>query len=160
MNCRFVLPLFCLLFNSPAFAQQRVPEKIDEYIQSRLRSAGIPGLAIAVVYRDSVVMAKGYGVNSNGQPITSNTPFAIASLSKAFTAAAILQLAEKKLVSLDSPVIKYIPSFKLKDARGPHITIRNLLNQTSGLSDKVFPELAFSIKNPTTCTLLLIGFTM
>ena len=96
------------------------------------------------MHHDTVLLSKGYGKTSEGQPVTGTTPFAIASLSKGFTAMSVLQLVDSGLIDLDKPVIRYIPDLKINDLRAGSITVRQLLNQTSGLSDKNFPELALS----------------
>jgi len=74
------------------------------------------------------------------KPVTAETPFAIASLSKAFTATAVLQLVDSGLIELDASVMSYIPKLKINDPRAKAITVRQLLYQTSGLSDKGFSE--------------------
>ncbi|GAB4016400.1 serine hydrolase domain-containing protein [Spirosoma koreense] len=118
-------------------------DKIDQYLQARLAKSSVPGLAIAVVHNDTLLLSKGYGVTSTNAPVTANTPFAIASLSKAFTAMAIMQLVDMNRISLDAPVVQYLPSFATEDNRGQSITVRHVLHQTSGLADTGFPELAF-----------------
>ena len=118
-------------------------QKIDQYIQARLTKSNVPGLAIAVVHNDSLLFSKGYGTTGAKNPITADTPLAIASLSKAFTAMAVMQLVEAGKINVDTPVVTYIPSFMVADPRGSAITIRQLLHQTSGLADTGFPELAF-----------------
>ncbi|MPR35642.1 serine hydrolase domain-containing protein [Salmonirosea aquatica] len=134
----------CILgFQESCAQSDSLAVKIDHYIQDRLNTSSLPGLAIAVVRKDSIVLVKGYGT-TDGKRITADTPFAIASLSKAFTALAILQLVEKGAVDLDAPVNRYLPSFVIDDPRGTSITIRQLLHQTSGLADTGFPELAFA----------------
>ncbi|MDB5120062.1 MAG: hypothetical protein JWN56_1280 [Sphingobacteriales bacterium] len=117
--------------------------KVDQYLQSKFRKSNIPGFAVAIVNHNKVIFSKGYGKTGDQQPITGNTPFAIASLSKAFTALAVLQLADSGKLNLDSDIGYYLPSFPLKTTK---ITVRQLLNQTSGLSDKVFPEMEFKIQ--------------
>jgi CubicO group peptidase (beta-lactamase class C family) len=64
----------------------------------------------------------------------------VASVSKSFTALAVMQLAEAGKVALDTPVRDYLPDFRLADPRGPRITVRELLNQTSGVTDGTLPE--------------------
>lgn len=132
---------FC--FSIRAIYAQSVADKIDQYVQERLAKSSVPGLAIAVVYNNTLLLSKGYGVTGANTPVTANTPFAIASLSKAFTAMAIMQLVDAGRISLDAPVIQYLPAFATKDKRGLSITIRQVLHQTSGLADTGFPELAF-----------------
>ncbi|GAB3330031.1 serine hydrolase domain-containing protein [Larkinella ripae] len=126
-----------------ATCAQSVADKIDQYLQARLAKSSVPGLAIAVVHHDTLLLSKGYGSTGAATPVTATTPFAIASLSKAFTAMAVLQLVEAGRISLDAPVAQYVPSFTTADKRGRAITVRQLLHQTSGLADPVFPELAF-----------------
>ncbi|MVM31359.1 serine hydrolase [Spirosoma sp. HMF4905] len=135
--------LFGFSLSIQATDAQSVADKIDHYIQTRMAKSSIPGLAIAIVHNDRVLLSKGYGVTSAKTPVTAHTPFAIASLSKAFTAMAIMQLVDAGRISLDAPVVQYIPSFATEDKRGKSITIRQLLHQTSGLADTGFPELAF-----------------
>jgi CubicO group peptidase (beta-lactamase class C family) len=115
-------------------------QKIDNYIKQKVAGGKLVGLAVAVVHNDSVIIAKGYGITPDGKVINANTPFAIASLSKAFTATAVLQLAEQGKVSLDSPVIKYIPSFLPNEPRRVKITVRQILHQIGGLADSGYPE--------------------
>lgn len=118
-------------------------EKIDRYLQAKLASNKIPGLAVAVVHSDSVIFSKGYGVTGYGKTINADTSFPIASLSKAFTGVAVMQLVEAGKIVLDSPVVKYIPSFEIDDPRGASITVSQLLHQTSGLADIGFPDMTF-----------------
>ena len=136
--------LISIFLLSQANAQINAQLKIiDQFIQKNIDKNHIPGLSIAIVDKNQVVFSKGYGKDGNGKAIISSTPFAIASLSKAFTAMAIMQLVEAGKINLDEPIKKYIPSFKMADTRADRITVRQLLNQTSGLSDMVYPELTF-----------------
>ena len=116
-------------------------DDIDQYIQTKLEKNDIPGAAVAITHNDKVLFTKGYGRTVNNTPITADTPFAIASLSKAFTAFSVIQLVEEGKINLDMPFKQYVPSFKLKDPRGSKITARHLLNHTSGLTDKVYPDM-------------------
>lgn len=87
-----------------------------------------------------VVHAAGYGRTATGEPMTADTPMALASLSKSFTSLAVLQLVEKGRVELDKPVRRYLPEFQMADPRAADITVRQLLNQTSGMADSAFHE--------------------
>ena len=137
----FALSLLLFKFVKTASAQPATNlKKIDQFLQQKLQTSNIPGFAIAIVDRDRIVFSKGYGHDGNNKPVTDETPFAIASLSKAFTAMAVMQLAEAGKVNLDSGIRQYIPSIGHKADR---ITVRQLLNQTSGFSDIVYPELSF-----------------
>jgi CubicO group peptidase (beta-lactamase class C family) len=91
-------------------------EKIDTYIQSRMRKAHIPGLALGVVRDDQVVYLKGYGIaGPDGRAVTPQTPFIIGSSSKSFTALAVMQLVEEGKIDLDAPVTSYLPWFHTAD---------------------------------------------
>jgi CubicO group peptidase (beta-lactamase class C family) len=90
-----------------------------------------PGFSFAVVHDGAVVFAQGFGVADVERkvPVRPDTRFAIGSLTKQFTATAILLLAQRGRLGLDDPLVKYLPSFPNAAA----ITLRMLLNQTSGL---------------------------
>lgn len=117
--------------------------EIDHFVQSQMDTNNIPGLAVAIVHDNKIMYSKGYGTTGDGGPVTTDTLFPIASLSKSITAFAIMQLVEAGKISLDDLVADLIPAFTMDDPRGSKITVRQLLNQTSGLADTVFPEMAF-----------------
>ena len=98
----------------------------------------IPGLSLGVVRDGQTVHLQGFGeADTSGRDVTPQTPFIIGSLSKSFTALAIMQLVEAGKVDLDAPVRQYIPWFRVSDpAASRQITVRQLLNQTSGISPK------------------------
>ena len=110
-------------------------DRTDAYVQSRMQTANIPGLALGVVYGDEVIYLKGYGIaGPDGQPVTPQTPFILGSTSKSFTALAVMQLVEAGKIDLDAPVTEYLPWFRTSDAAASaQITVRHLLNQNSGL---------------------------
>ncbi|MDA3648998.1 beta-lactamase family protein [Saccharopolyspora indica] len=111
------------------------PADIDATVEEYLRSTGLPGAAVTVTRGTEVLRTAGYGRTPDGEPITERTPMAVASVSKSFTALAVLQLAESGRVELDGPVRAHLPEFRLADPRADRITVRQLLDQTSGLSD-------------------------
>ena len=113
---------------------------IDRYAADYLDRTGLPGAAIVITRGSTVVHARGYGADGDGRPVTSRTPMPVASLSKSFTALALLQLAEQGLVALDTAVVRYLPDFALADRRFSAITVRQLLDHTSGMSDMTFRE--------------------
>lgn len=130
-------------------AQPNLEMKIDRFINHQMETQHIPGLALAITHENQVLHIKGYGRANEHEPVTPQTQFAIASLSKSFTAVAVLQLVETGRIDLDAPVKQYLPEFTLADAvTATRITLRQLLNQISGLSDRGFSE-AF-ISQPTT----------
>ncbi|OZB94418.1 serine hydrolase domain-containing protein [Paenibacillus sp. XY044] len=119
-------------------------DQIDRFIETRMHQNRIPGLSVAIVHDSEVVYAKGYGQTGGGAAVTPDTPFPVASLSKSITALAVMQLVEAGKIRLDDKAADILPSFVMEDPRGKEITVRQLLNQTSGLADNVFPEMAFS----------------
>lgn len=128
-----------LLLPQPASAQparvEPPPAAIDGYLRAVLDSTGLPGLSAVVTHGDRVVHATGLGRDASGRSITADTPMRVASVSKSFTAAAVLALVDEGRVALDRPVSAYLRDFQMADPRAGAITVRQLLNQTSGLSD-------------------------
>ena len=110
---------------------------IDAYLAQEMREVHIPGLALGIVHNDEIVHLQGFGVaDTSGRPVTPQTPFILASASKSFTALAIMQLVDDGKVDLDAPVVTYLPWFRVADqAASARITVRNLLNHTSGLPE-------------------------
>jgi CubicO group peptidase (beta-lactamase class C family) len=112
--------------------------RIDTYLQEQMKEQAIAGLAYAIVQGEEIVHSKAFGKADFGKPLTANTPMKLASLSKSFTALAIMQLVDQGKVDLDAPLKQYIPWFQLQDEEAAaSITIRQLLNQTSGLPSEV-----------------------
>jgi CubicO group peptidase (beta-lactamase class C family) len=121
----------------PAAAQQgQLPKNLDAFVTRVMRQFEVPGLALAVVKDDTVVVAKGYGVRTLGDPtpVDDGTRFGIASNTKLFTATALGMLVEEGLLDWDAPVIDYVPWFAMYDPWVTRqITIRDLLVHRSGL---------------------------
>lgn len=117
------------------------PAAVDAFVLANLRRTGLPGVALAITSGDRLVYSAGYGHDSAGQPITPDTPMFIGSLSKSITALAVMQLVEQRKLDLDAPAQRYLPAFVTADPRGARITVRQLLNQTSGLADRGFAEM-------------------
>ncbi|MEV6770033.1 serine hydrolase domain-containing protein [Nocardia sp. NPDC051030] len=114
---------------------------VDRFMGDYMSKTRLPGVSIAITRGDRVAYVKGYGHDSTGTAVTANTRMPIASLSKSFTALAVMQLVDAGTVDLDAPVRRYLNDFHLGDQRGDRITVRQLLNQTSGMSDTTFPDL-------------------
>jgi len=112
-------------------------ERIDSLIALKMNQYQIPGLAIGVIRNDTVVLTKGYGARSIKAPplVTEQSVFHTASISKLFTAQAIAQLIAEGQMSLDDKLVAWIPELSYKDPRVTTITIKQLLNSTSGLPD-------------------------
>lgn len=111
------------------------PEAAVDQAMVRYRQPGTPGGVVAVVREGKVIFAKGYGLADveHDASNTPSTPFHLASVSKQFTAFAIVLLAQQGKLSIDNNVRKYIP--ELHDF-GTTITLRHLLTHTSGLRDQ------------------------
>ena len=130
---------------APAAADGHPPvdlAAVDRLVSDGLAAASIPGAAIAITRGTQVVHVRGYGHDANDAPVTENSRFRIASLSKSFTSLAVLQLVDAGRLSLDDPVVAHLPEFRLADPRGADITVRQLLDQTSGLADREVPDLS------------------
>ncbi|GAB3337876.1 serine hydrolase domain-containing protein [Micromonospora halotolerans] len=113
---------------------------IERVVSAYAEKVGYPGIAVTITKGNKVLYAGGYGHDSAGAAVTVTTPMPIASASKSFTALAVMQLVEAGEVTLESPVRDYLPDFRIADPRGAQITVRELLNQTSGITDGTFPE--------------------
>jgi CubicO group peptidase (beta-lactamase class C family) len=110
-------------------------EEIDAHIERKMERLSIPGVAFAIVEGDEITHLRGFGLaRPGGEAPTPQTPFIIGSLTKSFTALAVMQLVEDGKVELDAPVQRYLSWFRVADPRASaQITVRHLLNQTSGL---------------------------
>jgi CubicO group peptidase (beta-lactamase class C family) len=124
---------------APAVAQPALPSspgsRVDQLVERYRVGRRIPGIAVAVVSNGRVIKATGYGVANLelGSPVTPRTLFGLGSISKQFTATAIMQLVEEGRVQLDDPMAKHL------DSLPPHwsgITVRQLLTHTSGLPEE------------------------
>jgi CubicO group peptidase (beta-lactamase class C family) len=130
---------------TPSRSSQSLPQKassvahydeIDRYIERQLKRLNVPGAALVIVESDQIVHQRGFGkTRPGGTSPSPQTPFLIGSLTKSFTALAVMQLVEAGKVDLDAPVQRYLPWFRVADPQASaQMTVRQLLNQTSGLS--------------------------
>src|SRR4028119_424601 len=107
-------------------------DAVDNYIVEQMKKDNIPGLSLAVVKGGKIVKAKGYGLaNVELQvPATADTVFEIGSITKQFTATAIMMLAERGKLSLDDKISKYVSG---TPQSWQSVTVRHLLSHTSGI---------------------------
>ena len=107
----------------------------DAWIRFTMQRKRQPGLAVGIVHDGDLLWGLGFGCADidAGTPVTLDTRFRIASISKTFTAVGILQLRDEGALGLDDPVSQYLDWFDLRYDGAPEITIRNLLTHTSGL---------------------------
>ena len=129
----FLLTSSCIAQSGPALADK--PETRVDALFQKMNSTVSPGCALSVIRDHKIIYESGYGMADldHNVPVTPATVFHVASMSKQFTAASILLLAQEGKLSLDDSVRKYIP--ELPDFGTP-ITIRELLHHTSGLRDQ------------------------
>jgi CubicO group peptidase (beta-lactamase class C family) len=112
-------------------------QDFDAYMAHTLKTFEVPGIAVAIVKNGKVVMERGFGVKELAKPdrVDAHTLFAIASNTKAFTAAALQQLADAGKLDMDDRVIDHLPWFRMSDPYVTHeMRIRDLLAHRSGLS--------------------------
>lgn len=132
-TCLLVLTFLVATHESPAQTKQ----SIDSLVQHYQRQYDIPGLAVGVVKDGQPFFSQGYGVAdiSSGLPVSDSSVFHAASISKLFTAQAVLLLVQQGKLQLDTKLADMIPGIARRDSRVEQITVRQMLNHTSGLPD-------------------------
>ena len=130
-----LIPAALTFHTASASAREKTVERIDTFVTQQVERHHLPGLALALVEGNQVIFMKGYGkADQSGRPVTPQTPFILASVSKPLTATAIMQLIEAGQIELDAPVQRYLPEFQLADpVASRQITVRHLLLHTSGI---------------------------
>lgn len=129
------LALCAVAAHASAPIDAELMERIDAFVGAEVEASGIPGVAIAVLQQGHAPHVRGFGHDGQGRAITGDTPFPIGSLTKSFTALLLRQASDAGAVDIDAPVQRYLPWFRVADAEASaRITLRHLLNQTSGLS--------------------------
>jgi len=110
-------------------------DAIDAYVLEQMHRLKMPGVSLAIVEGDRIVHLRGFGrARPGGEAPSPQTPFVLGSTTKSITALAVMQLVEASKVDLDAPVQRYLPWFRVADPKASRrITLRHLLNQTSGL---------------------------
>ncbi|MFZ2983130.1 MAG: serine hydrolase domain-containing protein, partial [Sphingobium sp.] len=123
----FVAVLLCL-----GVPQAVRADPIDDYVNAEITRQNVPGLSLAVIRNGQLMRANGYGLANleHHVPVHPDTLFKTGAVGMQFTAVAVMQLVEDGKIGLDDPIRKYFPDSPV--SWGP-ITIRNLLNHTSGL---------------------------
>jgi D-alanyl-D-alanine carboxypeptidase len=152
---RTLIVMVAAMILSGPLAAGTVPVKEDPGVASSLRLLGKwaasqveyrdqPGVSLGIVHGRDLIWAAGFGMSDRAArtPATPKTLYRIASITKLFTSTAIMQLRDAGKLSLDDPVAKFIPGFKVGDPfpDDPPISIRHLLTHTSGLpGEAAFP---------------------
>lgn len=143
------LNIFCLLFSVAGIGQDKPAPPSAETIESckglikdAMQKANLVGVGAALILGDGVVWKEGFGYadKENKTPFTTRSVVRIGSVTKPFTALGIMQLQEKGLLDIDQPLVKYLPQFSVKtrNADIKKITVRSVINHTSGLPNDIF----------------------
>ena len=133
---RYRSAIILLLAACPTMVTAQVPEGFDAEVEALRSAVGVPGMAIAVVEKGEVTLAKGYGVRKLGAsaPVDADTIFPNGSTGKAFTTAALAVLVDQGKIAWDDKVIDHMPWFAMYDPWVTReMTIRDLLVHRSGL---------------------------
>ncbi len=114
--------------------------KVESFILEKMSATRIPGLSLALTKGEEIAYARGFGFRDleKGLPATAGTVYGIGSVTKSFTALAVMMLAEEGRLSLDDPVSKHVPA-DLR-VRGKPVTIHHLLTHTSGIPALAYAE--------------------
>lgn len=127
-----VLVCLFLVLSTGCYAQNDKKDEVDVFIENSMKQQGITGLAVGIIKDEKIIKTKGYG-SANLEyniPVTPNTIFKIGSVSKHIVAVAVMKLVEEGRLRLNDPVNKF---YKDAPSHWSKITIRHLLNHTSGL---------------------------
>lgn len=129
------LPCIALCAGGPLLAQKPPPlDSVNHYVQSELKRQRIPGLSVAILRGDRLLLARGYGFANLelGVPASDSTIYQSGSVGKQFTAAAVVMLSEQGRLGLDDKIARWLPEGA---AVWGGITIRHLLTHTSGIAE-------------------------
>jgi CubicO group peptidase (beta-lactamase class C family) len=154
----FIIVILTLLVIAPvvppALAQGKIDKAVpltdlmltdlDAYINGALKRFNVPGAAVAIVQNGKVIYAKGLGVRdlSTNAPVTADTLFMTASITKSMTTMMIAKLVDNGILTWDTPVTDILPTFKLSDPASTSIMrVRDLMNNASGVARHDFPLL-------------------
>lgn len=151
MLFRLLIPALVAALPAPLLAQALTPAetaKVDTLVGEALSDTGVPSASVAIVRGGRIVFTRAYGKQSErARAADPRAPYQIASISKQFTAAAVLLLEDEGKLSLDDTVARYVPGV----TGGDRITIRQLLSHTSGLRDYWPQDYSFrAMTTPTT----------
>jgi CubicO group peptidase (beta-lactamase class C family) len=110
---------------------------LDRVLQDIIARWGVPGMGVGIVEDGKTIYARGFGVQSleMGVPVTPDSFFCVASITKCFVATLVMQLVEQGRLQLELPLVAYLPDFRLDDQRYRDITLRQMLSHTSGMPD-------------------------
>jgi len=132
MNAKIMIIYFILysLISSTGIAQDHAEEQLQKVLDSGINRYKVHGVSAAVIFPDNTIWKGVSGVSHDTVSMKPDMLFGVGSITKNFVAALILKLVENKILALDDPLSKWLPSYQHVDGM---ITIRQLMNHTSGL---------------------------
>ncbi|NJL53961.1 beta-lactamase family protein [bacterium] len=136
--------ILLLLVTTNLAAQDAQITTFSDTVNELMEDYHIPGAAIAIVRDSEVIFAEGFGVTNTqtGESVTADAVFPIGSISKSFTALAVMQLVDQGLLDLDEPISTYVPDLILaEEDAADQITLRMLLTHTAGFGNAALPTL-------------------
>ena len=135
---KIVIILFALFLFTPshtfAVEESNTSNQIKIFMKKALKEYNIPGATLAIVHNGNTIFQDSWGTMSDGSLVSEDTTFLIGSVSKPLTSLAIMVLVEEGKIKLDEPIDTYIPWFTYQTDSKKLITVRHLLEQTSGIS--------------------------
>lgn len=150
-----IILLFLTFFVSYyAWAQNPNPStSVDNFILNEMNLEKIPGISTLIVKNGEIVWRESYGMAdiANNSPVTENTIFMLASISKLFTGTALMQLAEDGMIDLDDPINNYLPfDIDVPNFPATNITFRMLMTHTASINDNgPVMDTYYSVGDPT-----------
>jgi len=135
MKIRALVLFFVLFQVSSVFA-----DKIDDYVNSELKTRNLPGISLAVMKNGKIIKSQGYGYSNleHMVPAKPETVYQSGSVGKQFTATGVMMLVEDGKIVLDDPITKY---FTDAPDSWKDVKVRNLLSHTGGISNKIYDEI-------------------
>ena len=131
-----------LLVTTALLAQTKLDTgAIDALVNALMQAYDVPGASFAVVDDGEIVYAQGYGVRSTAtnEPVTPETQFNIGSITKSVTSLAIAEQVDAGVLDLDTPIVEYLPDFRLSDPEATQkLTLRHLLSNSGGFQPNDF----------------------
>ncbi len=148
-----IVSLLCNASLSIQSYSQSLQDRMDNAIPLLMEQNNVPGLAIAIIENNEIILKKGFGFADieNSIPVIPNTGFNIGSVSKTFSAWGIMKLVESGKVDLDEPIENYLSRWKIPESEFDRtkVTIRNILSHTAGLSVHGYPGFPPEMELPT-----------
>jgi D-alanyl-D-alanine carboxypeptidase len=133
------------------FADPKLADTLQTQIDQSIETTNQPGVSAAVIAPDGTnwLGTEGYANKETGEPLKPDDRFYIASITKSFTATTVLQLAQENKLNLDDTLDKWLPDTASKITNGDQITVRQLLNHTSGIVDYLSVDQLNTVNDPS-----------